>query len=210
MDNSIYMQYTRRYSFVMFTLSHFSLSHFTDTIETLIEDQSALFAADIPMTLPRKAKWDPSEDEQLRFAVAMYGTVSWNKVATLVPTRNGKQCRERWVGQLAPTVTKYHWIHEEDIILIRGHAINGNSWSAIAAKLPGRSPLSVKNRWYWLMRHQAPMLMQYYESAKAMGRRDIVENKKNCPVVFQPLNTDDELFGAGFEEFRVKMLLGQN
>jgi hypothetical protein len=64
----------------------------------------------------------------------------------------GKQCRERWIGQLAPCVSKENWSADEDAVLIREHLAVGNKWTAIAAQLPGRSALQVKNRRNWLTR----------------------------------------------------------
>jgi hypothetical protein len=163
---------------------------------------------DHPLISPRKAKWTAEEDEQLRVAVRLCGTESWNRVAMRIPTRTGKQCRERWIGQLAPTVIKDVWLPEEDTILIRSHTATGNRWTAIAAHLPGRSALSIKNRWHWLVRHKSS-----HELDADLGTTrvfDIVERRKPVHAVFEPLELDDRQFGAAFEEFRAKMLMGGN
>jgi hypothetical protein len=72
----------------------------------------------------------------------------------------------------------------------------GNHWTSIAAQLPGRSGLQVKNRWNWLIRH----------GAFARRLSDVLE-KKRATVVFEPITEDDELFGSAFQEFRAKMLI---
>ena len=101
----------------------------------------------------RKVKWTQQEDQNLVEAVQRLGIKSWKAIAQYVHGRSGKQCRERWLGQLNPQVVKDKWSIEEDMELIKAQKYHGNKWSIIATILPGRSPISVKNRWSWLMRH---------------------------------------------------------
>jgi hypothetical protein len=145
----------------------------------------------------KKSKWTSLEDEQLRHAVETCGTESWHRIALLVPSRNGKQCRERWIGQLAPSVSKDGWLPDEDLALVRTHAICGNRWTAIAAQLPARSPISVKNRWNWLVRH----------GGAVEPKIDVVVKRKPRQPFFEPLDLDEKIFGSAFHEFQVKMLM---
>jgi hypothetical protein len=39
---------------------------------------------------------------------------------------------------------------------------------------------------------------------------DLVKRRKSVHAVFEPLELDDRHFGAAFEEFRAKMLMGGN
>jgi hypothetical protein len=126
-------------------------------------------------------------------------------VALHIPLRTGKQCRERWIGQLAPTVVKDAWSTEEDALLIRCHATTGNRWTAIAAHLRGRSALSVKNRWHWLLRRRSSNELP---SDPGPPPLDVVEKPKPCHAMFEPLVLGGRPFGAAFEEFRTKMLMG--
>jgi hypothetical protein len=149
----------------------------------------------------RKHKWTTEEDAQLREAVRSVGTDAWHRVAKFIPSRTGKQCRERWMGQLSPTVCKDSWLPEEDLIIIRTQIAAGNHWAAIAAGLPGRSPMSVKNRWHWLIRHRSvhtPPMQQF----------DIVERKLGSKTMFEQLAIDNGLFGTAFQEFQAKMFEG--
>jgi hypothetical protein len=148
----------------------------------------------------QKSKWTTDEDEQLRCAISSCGTDSWNRIALRVPTRTGKQCRERWIGQLAPSIVKNVWLPDEDAILIRSHAVSGNHWTSIAAQLPGRSAINVKNRWYWLLRHNVV--------SESASEPTVVERPKTCHAIFEPLILDNPAFGAAFEAFRIKMLMG--
>jgi hypothetical protein len=101
----------------------------------------------------RKRKWTEEEDELLRVTIGRVGTSNWSLVAQAVPDRTGKQCRERWINQLNPCLSKNNWTPEEDHILLSSHSMCGNSWVRIAPLLPGRSANAVKNRFIWLSRH---------------------------------------------------------
>jgi hypothetical protein len=103
----------------------------------------------------RKTKWTPDEDERLIASVCHFGTGNWTSVAQGVPGRKGKQCRERWVNQISPNLSREVWTAQEDAMLLQQHSFHGNAWSRISQFLPGRSSNSVKNRWAWLTRHAA-------------------------------------------------------
>lgn len=105
-------------------------------------------------TINKKSKWTPDEDTLLRNLVKKEGTNNWSLIAESIPGRTGKQCRERWLNQLRPDLTKNNWTPHEDSILIHQQRIYGNMWTKIAQFLPGRSPNNVKNRWSYISRHQ--------------------------------------------------------
>jgi hypothetical protein len=160
--------------------------------------------------LMHKAKWSPTEDEQLKQAILEFGTDSWNKVGSRVPTRSGKQCRERWIGQLAPSVSKDIWLPEEDIALVRAQAVHGNKWTLIAAQMPGRSALSVKNRWNWLIRHSAFGRLFQFPPPRAIQPEyppDVIERRRPSSRLLEPLVLNDGLFGSRFQEFQAKMFM---
>ncbi|CAG7906590.1 transcription factor MYB115 [Brassica rapa] len=91
--------------------------------------------------------WDQSEDINLRKLVELYGTKNWKKIANMLGTRIGKQCRERWHNHLRHGIKKSAWTEEEDRILVEAHKVFGNQWAKIALKLCGRTENAIKNRW---------------------------------------------------------------
>jgi hypothetical protein len=171
------------------------------------------FSAHSQHQMTRKTKWSHEEDEALCRAVEVLGTSSWSRLASLIPNRNGKQCRERWVGQLSPNVSKENWLPLEDARLLRLHAMNGNNWTAMTRDLPGRSPLNIKNRWHWLKRRRAPATAGNplpTVTIPIIQHCDVVETPKQCQTVFEPLPFDNGVFGNAFQEFRQKMFHGIN
>lgn len=109
---------------------------------------------------PRKGAWLLEEDELLRKVLEELGGASaevhskWSTVASRIPGRSAKQCRERWCYNLDPSICKGPWTGAEDEILISSHATLGNRWAHIASKLPGRTENSVKSRFKSLARAQ--------------------------------------------------------
>ena len=94
-----------------------------------------------------KGSWTRHEDEVIIDFVQRYGSKNWTKLATLLPGRIGKQCRERWRNHLDPGNNHNPWTPEEDAKLVELHAQYGNQWVKIAQLLPGRSDNTIKNRW---------------------------------------------------------------
>ena len=100
-----------------------------------------------------KMKWTPEEDKMLYDIIMWHGPCHWDGIALHLKGRNGKQCRERWVSALCPNIKKDEWTEEEDKILLVMQSKLGNQWSSIMKYLPGRSAISLKNRFKSLKRH---------------------------------------------------------
>lgn len=98
-----------------------------------------------------KGHWTPEEDLKLRDLVAE-GKKNWGQVASLIPGRTSKQCRERWCNHLDPNINKGSYTEDEDRIIMEMQAKLGNRWSIIAQQLKGRTEDAVKIRWKSLMR----------------------------------------------------------
>ncbi len=64
-------------------------------------------------------------------------SVDWKAIAKATG-RSTKQCRERWINVVDPTVLRTKWSQEEIAALFEAQAELGNRWSQIAERLPGR------------------------------------------------------------------------
>lgn len=94
-----------------------------------------------------KGNWSKEEDELLINWVKENGERGWSKIAAKLNGRIGKQCRERWINCLNPSIRKTEWTDDEDKKIIELHNKFGNKWSKIAAEIQGRSDNQIKNRW---------------------------------------------------------------
>jgi hypothetical protein len=133
----------------------------------------------------KKNKWTVEEDNLLKEAVKKNGSKSWGLIARNVPGRTGKQCRERWIFGLDPTIIKDDWTKEEDEKLIKLQREHGNRWSKFMEFLPGRSSLGCKNRWSLLKRRS---LASSHSSSSAVNNKTKVDEKYNDTALKKTTN----------------------
>ena len=142
-----------------------------------------------------KGSWTVQEDEIITKFVTENGCKSWAKLATLLPGRIGKQCRERWFNHLDPNISRSAWTPDEDRILYKLHEQFGNHWSKISKFMPTRTDNMIKNRWYSVISKKPPpeqqeptvdppTIIDSNESAKVTEKENIM------PKPFDEANTD--------------------
>ncbi|KAJ5291174.1 hypothetical protein N7478_000425 [Penicillium angulare] len=96
----------------------------------------------------RKGRWSKEEDELLLAAHQRLGP-AWKDIALLIEGRKDDQCAKRYNDILDPSAKDRlkNWSPEEDQYLAAKVQELGHKWAAISARLPGRPPLTCRNRW---------------------------------------------------------------
>lgn len=96
----------------------------------------------------KKGPWTPEEDQKLIDYIHQNGYGNWRTLPKNAGLqRCGKSCRLRWTNYLRPDIKRGRFSFEEEEAIIQLHSILGNKWSAIAARLPGRTDNEIKNYW---------------------------------------------------------------
>jgi hypothetical protein len=116
------------------------------------------------MEAPRrhvKKKFTPAEDLLLQEVVTASETLDWTQIASHFPERNGRQCRDRWVNYVNPTIINGPWTADEERLLDERFREFGTKWKQIAESFPNRSANQIKNHWLTkqrrMVRGQAPL-----------------------------------------------------
>ncbi|KAL5581889.1 hypothetical protein UlMin_014331 [Ulmus minor] len=96
----------------------------------------------------KKGPWTPEEDLKLINHIEKHGPGNWRNLPKNAGLqRCGKSCRLRWTNYLRPDIKRGRFSFEEEETIIQLHSVLGNKWSAIAARLPGRTDNEIKNYW---------------------------------------------------------------
>jgi hypothetical protein len=108
--------------------------------------------------------WTPEEDSELLRLVEEHGKSNWPHVSKQLRggARLPKQCRDRFVNKLDPSIRKDAWTEEEDKRIVAAQSRLGNRWAKISKFLQGRSETSIKARWYSILQPRAPVCVPIY------------------------------------------------
>ncbi|KAH0659963.1 hypothetical protein KY289_028711 [Solanum tuberosum] len=97
----------------------------------------------------KRGPWSKEEDDLLINYIKKNGHPNWRALPKLAGLlRCGKSCRLRWTNYLRPDIKRGNFTHQEEDTIIKLHQVLGNSWSAIAARLSGRTDNEIKNIWH--------------------------------------------------------------
>lgn len=139
----------------------------------------------------KKGNWTIDEDELLLSWVNLNGPSKWTQCSKEIKGRCGKQCRERWVNILNPSVKKGKWSYEEQVKIFENLRNNLTAWSTIARSIPGRTENSIKNYFYSSLRRiqGSSIIQNIKEYIKSPSIMDIDSLKKVIDKYSEELNT---------------------
>lgn len=130
------------------------------------------------------------EDEKLTEIMNRKNFVSWETVSKEIPGRNARQCRDRWLNYLAPSIRHDPWTHEEDIILVDKINQYGTKWSLITKFFEGRSDNRIKNRWYSYIQNHVQRDSKGKLTLLLGDNSNSTDNESNNP---QEANTEHQI-----------------
>jgi hypothetical protein len=140
--------------------------------------------------------FEPREDTRLAELVQKYGTDSWNTIATELGNRTARQCRNRYTLFLAPGVNNEPWTPEDDNLLKQRYEELGPKWALLRQFFPGRTDLSIKNRFIFLARNSPEIraIRARYEAGHGQAPAGGAPAQKKAEKEATLAITFDELF----------------
>ncbi|XP_044465574.1 transcription factor MYB41-like [Mangifera indica] len=145
----------------------------------------------------KKGPWTPEEDDKLISYIQLHGPGNWRNLPKKAGLqRCGKSCRLRWTNYLRPDIKRGRFSFEEEETIIQLHSLLGNKWSAIAARLPGRTDNEIKNYWHTHIRKR--LLRNGIDPVTHARRLDLLDLSTllNSTLCNSSLLDVSSLFGA--------------
>ena len=144
-----------------------------------------------------KSKFSLEEDILLTRLVQQFGNQNWALIASKIKGRSTRQCRERYVNYLCPSVNRSPWTEQEDNLLIEKYNQIGPHWKAIADYFPNRTDINVKNRWLKIQRNlnkpeQEQIINNEIENINLQNTPEIPQNE---PQTTAPVNNNIKYVG---------------
>ncbi|OHT10456.1 hypothetical protein TRFO_20270 [Tritrichomonas foetus] len=150
-------------------------------------------ASNTPINCPKKIiRKKFTTDEDARLIEIINGMKDnfegWDVVSSLMETRTSRQCRERWISYLSPSIRVEEWNDEEDQLLIELVERYGKKWLDVSAFFDGRSTSDVKNRWYSHLRNETAkpkrkrntkIVSKYKEAIRIINDKNRINQNEN-------------------------------
>lgn len=154
----------------------------------LISLQSEFVSKKLKM---KYGKFSDEEDDMIKKIVFAFGPKNWRLIASLIPGRTSRQCRDRYANYLAPGFIHSNWSNEEDCLLAEKYSLFGPKWTQIQKFFPYRTANDIKNRYKYTISHT-------FFHAKTTEINHILIKDQNKE---QKANESTQIFNFGNESF---------
>lgn len=156
--------------------------------KTYREEDENLYSSDTPRNhrIHPRSQFSPEEDHLLMNLVAKYGLDKWEDISNDMKNRNVRQCKDRWMNYLSPSVKKSPWTPEEDDLLEKLYLKYGPKWVKIAQLIEGRTDINLKNRYLLLQRHKKrkeKLLEKIDEKDDPVKKKSSISKKSKLSVL---------------------------
>lgn len=99
-----------------------------------------------------KNKFTHKDDAKLLRLVKKSKPVDWNHISKQMRTKSPRQCKERFLFYLDPSLNNTPFTKDEDNKLIQLQKEHGNKWKYISTFFQKRSEISIRNRYKALIK----------------------------------------------------------
>lgn len=128
-----------------------------------------------------KGNWGEEEDQLVLDLVAKFGK-NWSLISKYIPSRTGKQIRDRYLNTLDSNINRERFSPEEDKKIVDLYLQYGTKWSHIAKFFEKRTGDMIKNRFYSTLRKKVHGFVRIKKNATRFIKR-IRKIKKNSKSV---------------------------
>lgn len=173
-----------------------------------------------------KKPFSIDEDNFLSSIINMIGEKNWVVASKLMKQgnydRNPRQCRDRYYHYLDPKINKSDWTKQEDELLMKSVEIHGKKWKMMEKIIPGRSEVSIRNRYNLVLRkkmkrenglnrkhnimsQEFSFLDNFHKKSRkfcigGMSKRSCEKNKKIQKVSEESTKKDKNITQVSFDE----------
>lgn len=137
---------------------NYSTQHYQQINDNQNNSKKKEIKQDIQENSSRHKKFTEEEDEMLKRIVFTFGAKNWRLIASLMPGRTPRQCRDRYSNYLAPGFIHSEWSKEEDKLLAEKYAEIGPKWTQLRQYFPFRTANDIKNRYNYTVSRKIDLI----------------------------------------------------
>lgn len=144
----------------------------------------------------RRTNFSPEDDAQLAQLVKLHGDTKWSLIASIMKKWNRKQLREHYINFIKCKNTSTNFTPIEDSLILMHVKEFGHTWKDLVNKLPDRSPIAIKNRYYKVLmkRINAPCELNVETKGRNSSQRVSTRNgSTNDRISGDKSNVDEQV-----------------